>query len=143
MFLPDFEFQLLCPRCQYPIVLPHQSPLGKFQGLDCQPTGDWPVTFLCRGCGRLSEYFGKDVLSVGIPVLVQNQRLPDLWQIDCECDRENCGGQRAIYTTYPAGAPEEDVERLVLQCVTEVPCSDDHSLLLSGEKIALTRFAQR
>lgn len=43
-----------CPRCRSRTVLPRQSQIGKYGDQCYQPTGIWPLTFLCHQCGQLS-----------------------------------------------------------------------------------------
>ena len=39
------------------IPLPHQSPLGIYEGPLYRPTGEWPAIFLCLLHGRTSVRF--------------------------------------------------------------------------------------
>jgi hypothetical protein len=39
-----------CPKCRDPIVVPRQSPLGRFDGQADPSTDAWPAKFLCQRC---------------------------------------------------------------------------------------------
>ncbi len=41
-------FQAQCPLCGEKIPVPESALLGKYVGQRYQPTGNWPLTFLCR-----------------------------------------------------------------------------------------------
>ena len=60
------HFQLGDPQLEFPcghsILLPRQSPLGIFQGLESHPTGEWPAIFLCSFCGQFFVCSHEDVV---------------------------------------------------------------------------------
>jgi hypothetical protein len=43
-------FTVECPKCRDPIVVPRQSPLGRFDGQADPSTDAWPAKFLCQMC---------------------------------------------------------------------------------------------
>jgi hypothetical protein len=126
---------ITCPGCHKPKFLPHQSPLGTLQGLENQPTPEWPIIFVCTDCGRVSEHFwppDDHAAPTGL--------LPDLWRIECVCDHENCGKHRAIYATYGEDSPGTDVRRILIRRSEPSPCSG-HSFQLKEETMGkLERF---
>lgn len=89
-----------CPHCKWPIALPAESPLGRFQGFaDEYAPAEWPATFLCPRCGGLyvaSKASMDDEVQVrGIP--------DDLVRVAYEAADENAVVQRIVYTTCPRG----------------------------------------
>lgn len=123
-FSQEFAVRLECPRrdlyCNIP--LPHQSPLGIYEGQRYRPTGEWPATFLCLRHGRSFECF-PDSVHLEAETRVPNQPVPPLWRIGCVCGHENCGRQHAIYTArMPSGL---EIVRRILITNPNVPC-DGH-----------------
>src|SRR5437660_12799240 len=96
--------------CGKPNFLPHQNPSETNQGLDNPPTVAFPLIFLCIPCGRVtvhSDYRDDDATQPG--------RLPDLWQIECECDQENCGMLQAIYIACSRAFLEAELRQLLVR----------------------------
>jgi hypothetical protein len=120
---------ITCPGCQRKKFLPLQSPLGIFLSLESPPTGEWPAVFVCTVCGRVSEHLWPPD-----DYVVPAGRTPDLWRIECVCDHEGCEMRHAIYTTYDAGLPEEDVMRTLVRLSKPVPCMN-HDFRLSARTI--------
>src|SRR5208282_6844950 len=52
-----WAFDVECPECHDSIVLPRQSPLGRFDGQADPSKGAWPAEFLCSSCGH--GFFSK------------------------------------------------------------------------------------
>jgi hypothetical protein len=107
--------QVYCQNhsCRKPIVLPHRSPLGKFQALADQPTDEWPAEFLCPVCGR-RFVCSVDMIDSAVPVPVPDSLIPDLLRVECECDQSNTATRKTIYTTCPRGAnPKGELQRLL------------------------------
>ena len=118
------------------IPLPLQSPLGIYAGLQYQSTGAWPVTFLCLLHGRVSVDW-PDSIRLEIEQRVPGQPVPQLWQIECECDHENCG---KLHTIYTARAPDrETVLKRIARWNPVVVCGD-HNLIWREDLIRLTEF---
>jgi hypothetical protein len=119
------------------IPLPRQSPLGIYEGQHYQPTGEWPVTFLCRRHGTVSVDLPDSVHLTAEP-MVPGLPVPPLWRIDCECAHENCGRMNTIYT---ARAPDrEALLKGIARKNPTVPCGD-HNLVWREDLIQLTDFA--
>src|SRR5438445_11143911 len=106
--------QLCCRNCSRPIVLPRQSPLGKFQGLENQPTDEWPADFLCRFCDKLFSYSDEDVRD-DVVFSSPESLIDDLLQIECVCVQGNSETRRVIYTPCPIGADLETEKLRVLK----------------------------
>src|SRR5579863_6738763 len=113
-----------CGRSNY---LPHRSPLGIFQHPESRPTDVWPITFVCTSCGKVSAHYSPPD-DHGGPA----GSLPDLWQVECQCDHENCGKHHDIYTTYNSGFPKEAVRQRLVQLSVRIGCSG-HDFLLTEE----------
>lgn len=119
------------------IPLPRQSPLGRYDGLDYQPTGEWPTIFLCLRhalayeCSPASVHLETDMR-------LPNQSVSPLWKIDCECDHENCGRRHTIYTGHVS-----DWLSILLRIMDtnpKIPCGD-HLLMWREDSIRATEFA--
>jgi len=127
---------ILCLGCVKFSFLPRRSPLGIFEGLESQPTAEWPALFLCGVCGHKSECFVPfdDCATPDSP-------LPDLWRIESMCDHKNCRRNRAIYTTYAQDSPEQDVRRLIIRLGVQLLCVAGHAYPLQDETIVrLARY---
>lgn len=135
-----FVFRLLCPFCKKATVLPRQSSLGKSEGLERLPTDEWPATFLCIACGQLSERSPGNVHDDYAPTMGPGSPLPDLWRVEFECDHENCGQLRAIYTTYEAGSSDAHLARTLCRWLSTLECSAGHNFAVSEKRI---RSAER
>lgn len=106
--------QIYCEnrRCQKPIILPHQSLLGIFQGFANQPTDEWPATFLCPACGQVFVC-SVDKIDSAIPAPVPDSLIPDLLRVEYVHVRGNSGMKKVIYTTCTKGAdPKNEMPRL-------------------------------
>ena len=125
-------------HCGHYTVLPRQSPLGMYEDLDYRPTVEWPATFLCIGCGRLSVHsqrrFGQ--------VQAMDQNPPaDLWKIVLRCDQENCERTRTIYTTGGPSAAEADVKNIVFRRLSTIQGGAGHSFAVSDKTLkGMERF---
>jgi hypothetical protein len=139
-FRPAYYLEAEC--CKRRMILPRQSPLGKFEGLVNQPTAEWPATFLCITCGRLSEYSDAVVREDQLSVTAPDARFPDLWRVELKYGRKNYGKNRAIYTTYPAGASEDHVREVVVRRVKAISYAEGFSFEPNKERIQLQRFEQ-
>ncbi len=100
------------PACLKPIALPHQSPLGTFEGLENQPTAEWPATFLCLACGQ--EFVcSESTIDDEIQVTAPPSQIPDLLQVVYEVAQNNSVVRKVIYTTCPKGSdPKGEIPRL-------------------------------
>lgn len=111
--------QVLCPACRKSIVLPRQSPLGIFQGLESQSTDEWPATFLCPACGQVfSCSFEKidDAAQMTIP----NSQIPDLLRVLYVCGQGNFEARKVAYTTCPKGSDPEGERPRLLKRLSDV-----------------------
>ena len=115
MLLQVSRDQVYCPNqeCGKPIVLPHQSPLGIFQGSADQPTDEWPAAFLCPACGQRFSC-SVDMIDSAVLVPVPDSLIPDLLRVECECAQTNTATRKTIYTTCPRGSdPKGELDRLL------------------------------
>lgn len=126
------------PDTECRVFLPRQSPLGTFEYPRCQPTGEWPVTFLCLRHGHLYRCPG-DRVRPGMGVSALGLPTQKIWRIDCECAHENCGRIDTIYIPEQPDLPT--LAKNVLKKNPTVPCGS-HLLgwrmedLMSGVEIA-------
>jgi hypothetical protein len=105
--------QVLCPSCHKSIVLPHQSPLGIFQGLENQPTGEWPATFLCPVCGQVFSCSDEEIDDAAQTKALGSQ-IPDLLRVLYVCVQDSYEERKVAYTTCPTGSdPEGERPRLL------------------------------
>jgi hypothetical protein len=131
---------LNCPEgdnqyCNIP--LPHQSPLGIYEGLQYRPMGEWPATFLCLRHGRVSAYL-PDSVHYEIEPIVPGQPLPPMWKIECACAHENRGRLHTIYTGRIPSAAE--LLRRVMRIKPEMACGD-HLLIWREDLMRVTELA--
>ena len=99
-------------RCRKPIVLPHQSPLGIFQGSVNQPTDEWPASFLCPACGQVFVC-SVDMIDNAIVAPVPDSLIPALLRVEYVCVQGNIGTRKVIYTTCSKDAdPRNEMPRL-------------------------------
>lgn len=117
------------PECSIP--LPLETPLGRYEGQQYQPTGIWPATFLCLRHGTSGLYSSQDV-HLNIEPVSPEGDLPVFWTIEATCDHENCGRMHTIYTARMPSFPEL-IDRLV-RTTPAIPC-DGHPLVWSADRI--------
>lgn len=133
-------FQFQCPLCSEHMILPRQSPLGTYVDQQYQPSGIWPINFLCFRYGQVSqvprESIHLDTIVVQAPVSGEAA----LWQIECECVHENCGMYHAIYTKYLADESAKNVERLLLDSTHLLACTQEHNAEFSAERTKAEKF---
>lgn len=112
---------LHCPVCAEPIPLPHQSLLGTFSGQQNQPTGEWPLTFLCIPRGRLSECLARDIQfgPVGRP---GHSLQSSLLRIEAVCAREGCAKSHVIYSWFYTAEPLLGIADAVLRATPQLMC---------------------
>lgn len=125
------------PERQCCILLPHQSPLGIFEHPNCQPSGEWPVMFLCL---RHAHWCMRSVDNIHpeIEMLVQGQSVPPLWRIQCRCAQERCGRWHTIYV-----GKDSDWNRILrklLEKQPRIPC-ESHVLKWREDLIHSEPFA--
>jgi len=140
MSLAMLVFFVRCQKCGESIVLPRQSPLGKYGDREYQPTDRWPITLLCIAHAQLcgvAPRFRREVIVMPDP----GPRRVSLWQIDCECGRENCGKPQTIYTTYLSIGTQEDIARELSKAAADVlpktACATGlHDLVIRKDKIS-------
>ena len=126
--------QGLDPACSIP--LPHETPLGRYEGQQYQPTGIWPVTFLCLRHGISALHSSQDVRLDVEPVSPEGD-LPVFWTIEATCAHENCDKMHTIYTARMPAAPEL-VSRL-MRTTPAIPC-DGHDLVWREDLIRATAY---
>jgi hypothetical protein len=139
-------YQLHCPLCDETIDLPHQSPLGTFVNLQCQPTGTWPIAFLCREreqlCQIAANFEGPTTAFVGSAPTSGSLAL---WLIECRCAHENCDKPLSIYSEHFALATKNTImdtlSRGLSKCSPPLVCpSTKHEFVLSMDKFWLYRL---
>ena len=132
--------QFLCHGVEHTLVLPRRSPLGTFDDPQNQPKGKWPITFLCL----LHRHVCEVTLDTIRPDIVQTVPLGlnavSLWQIEYECDRQNCGQHQTIYTRYLTDAePQTLIETLQDACPL-IFCERGHPVGLRKDLITVERL---
>jgi hypothetical protein len=136
MHLPArYVYQFQCPACYEHMILPRQSPLGKYGDQQYLPMDTWPIEFLCFRLGQVCLVQVAAIHQETIAALAPTSGEADLWQIVCECDHENCGEHRAIYTKYLADETAQNVCGILLSAAHVVPCSKGHTLKLNAKKM--------
>ena len=123
----EYAVRLDCCAQQYPanprhIVLPHRSLLGTFEYPLCQPSGEWPATFLCLRHGQ-SFVCSDSIFRLEAETPVQGQ--PPLWRVQALCKHEGCEKMRTIFVGLQPDALA--VRTKILKLLPVVPC-DGHSL---------------
>lgn len=96
-----------CPRCRTEdyILLPRQSPLGVFLGLESQPSNEWPAEFLCTRCVQPFVCSDREILD-GIPVLAQFAETSYLVRIEYEYGPPHFSTPKALYMSYSQYWPQ-------------------------------------
>jgi hypothetical protein len=140
-------YQVQCPLCGESIDLPHQSPLGIFSGLQNQPMGRWPITFLCKEHERLCQIQAPQ----GDPVQsaagnVETGREVILYAVEWKCAHESCEKRVSIYTTDFAPANGEKIVDRLLRGLSKssppVRCpTGNHDLEWCKGEMSVTGFA--
>ena len=120
------------------IVLPSQSPLGIYEGLQYRPTGVWPIELVCTRLGRQFERSRQDIQFKGtLSKEGQNKHSPVLWQIERKCGRERCPKSHAIFLWYAGDATQEEIGSEILRATPRISCGDTEiALSLQWMKIS-------
>ena len=102
-----------CPTCRKSIVLPHESPLGNFQGLGEHPKDGWPADFLCPVCGQEFSCLSATI-DDELPVMAPDSQIRDLLQVEYIAVQGKSETRKIAYTTCPKDAdPLNEVPRLL------------------------------
>lgn len=111
--------QVVCPFCRKSIVLPHQSPLGIFRGLEHQPTDEWPADFLCPFCGRVFSCSDEHIDDAA-QMTDQNSHNLVLLRVVYACVPDHSEVRKVIYTTCPKGSDPEGERPRLLKRLSDV-----------------------
>jgi hypothetical protein len=128
-------FLFRCPLCGESIVLPRQSPLGKYEGQQYLTTPMWPITFLCKKHGQSCEC---SVDKIDLEPIQRPDPPPHwetLWEIEAECVHGNCGLRHVIYAKYSPDGTSASVVQSFLATSARVPCTGDHDAEFRTGKI--------
>ena len=121
-------YSLHCP-CGERIVLPPQSPLGRFDDQASEPNSQrWPLKFLCRECGLLSVHRVQEIdrEEHGRPDLFESDRT--LWSVQILCDHRGCGNRYSICTQSPRYDGRDEALYIFQHAKRPVTCGvDGHS----------------
>ena len=133
-----FVCRFQCDGAEHTFVLPRQSPLGTYVGEQYQPTGIWPIEFLCLQHGHVCRVTLGTIRLESVETRGQDQYEALLWKIEYECARQNCGQRQTIYTRYSAVGAKSDVLRVVSETGTRVLCSEGHEAKFGAAQMELT-----
>ena len=111
--------RLRCFGCSQPIELPHQSPQQK-------ATDAWPITIVCRNCGRLASYSIQDILYEEIPIPAQSLQIDVLWCVTFQCAYQNCSAPKRNVYTNCGQSQIDDAPNFVLGSIEAVCCDKGH-----------------
>lgn len=101
-------FVLRCKGCQDPVVLPRRSPLGRYGVMHYEPNGMWPLQYLCKSCGLLSELKAEGITREDWG-LDQHPGSENLWCFSFSWGRGNSERHAAIWTKGLSGGAQKDV----------------------------------
>ncbi len=138
---PFFRFEFVLPGCNKDeqIVLPRPSPLGTYEGLEYQPKGGWPASFLCLRHGQVSLHWPDTVHLTEVGVLAPDQPQSALWQIDFQHDQDSCGRMHTIYTSCSEAYSETDIRNHIARTNPIVPCGS-HEIAMKNQFLILVRL---
>ena len=120
------------------IVLPRQSLLGIFEGLNYQPTGVWPITLLCFLHGHVFERSAGTAQFGPVPATVHTTQSMPLWLIECRCAQGNCGKTMRLFGYGDGSETEDRIRQLLLKANPSQPCYD-HQFLLDVALVTIER----
>ena len=139
--IPVLEFD--CPLCGESIILPRQSPLGVYGGVACEPSGRWPLKFLCTARGLFCEVPSAAIRRGTTPMWSIDQHAGSFWEIECPCSQKNCGRHHAIYTKFSGNATEREVVVAAVRASNAISlmmaCSAHH-LVVRQDRICARRL---
>jgi hypothetical protein len=123
------------------IVLPRQSRLGIFDGLDSQPMGVWPIALLCLEHAIMFER-SADTVQYG-PVAGPGRRTKPTptWTIDCECAQGNCARKKTVYAFGDEPQTENQIRLCLLKAKPVFQCQG-HELLLDAARMTVKRLEE-
>jgi hypothetical protein len=121
------------------IVLPRQSLLGKFEGLDDRPTGVWPIKLLCLLHGHVFERSADTVEFGPVPATDRTTQPMPLWLIECTCAHGNCGRKMRIFGYGDGSETEDRIRWLLIRANPALACLD-HQFLLDAAMVTIERL---
>jgi len=135
-----FVCQFRCHQSDHEFVLPHQSPLGRYEGGQYQATDKWPIDYLCWQHGQMCLVGLGAIHLDTVPELPLGLHLAALWEIEVECAKDNCGQRRTIYTKYSADETPQAIARLLLAPGLWLECRNRHWLEIDESRITVERW---
>jgi hypothetical protein len=129
-----------CDGAGHSLVLPRRSPLGIFVDEPCQPTGIWPIDFLCLPHGHVCQIGKETIRQDSVETLAPGLHAVSLWQIEYECAKQNCGRRQTIYTRHSPDAESSDVINIVLRASRIIACKEGHSAELRRDLMTVERL---
>lgn len=127
-----------CLLCGAPTVLPHQSSLGTFRGQLCQPNPVWPIKLLCVVTAQVCEHPFDKFRRRDLETPYRTPQTVVLWQVECECARENCGRKFTLYAWYREDMSKEDLIAVAVRAKANLHC-DGHDLVRDPKKVAIVK----
>jgi len=110
--------RLRCFGCSQPIELPHLR-------AQQEATDAWPITVVCRNCGRQASYSTRDICYEEIQAPAQSVQIDVLWCVTFQCAYQNCSAPERVYVSCEYflidNAPE-----FVLNATEPICCEKGH-----------------
>jgi hypothetical protein len=122
------------------IVLPHQSLLGIFEGLYDQPTGYWPITFLCLQHEHVFERSADTVQYGPVAGPGRRTRPTPIWVIDCGCAQGNCAAKKKVYAFGDEPRTDNQIKLCLLNAKPLFQCQG-HQFVLDVARMTVTRLS--
>src|SRR6202023_4154661 len=104
------RWRLRCFGRNEVIEIPDQTPREIFEGQPDSPKDTWPITVVCSGCARKSEYSRQDARLEPIQLPDQGKQVDLLWRVVFRCDHGGYEEEMKIYTSAGYFHDSEELE---------------------------------
>jgi hypothetical protein len=124
---------LECPLCKNSVLLPRQSPLGRYEGPRYQPTDIWPIDFVCFLNGQVCQAHPASIHPKTGGVSNLDRGAAVLWETVFACAHEDCGRLRTLYSRQSADSTPEAAIQTVLAANPSLTCEGRHRFGIAAE----------
>jgi len=109
--------------------------------LIAQPKLQWPMTFACKDCRKLSEYFAQDLRVEEIEESCPSPHTVVLWRADFKCIHNGCGRLFAVHTKHRPNATVFEIAKTIFsaQPPPTCGCDDNHLMTFPIEPVRVYR----
>ena len=128
-----------CPHCGRPIALPHQSPLGKFEGQPDQHVPAGLINILCIERGQVFEYRLEALRRRSVETQGRSPHTDVMWWIESPCAHGNCPSIYSIFAWYRGDVSAEEIVDGAIHATPKRHCGE-HEFEWGSAKSTVKKF---